>query len=233
VSGYLRLVSTAPHACPVCGLLVSPEARFCSQCGTQLESAGTEGLFLAPQRRVFGVLAPGPTLVLAVVLLVAGVVALLVGSPIAAIILLALAAASLVLFYGAVERDPADPFARATLSSGRRVRGWARFASRSSSAWIEAGREVTRLTTESRSLRNERKRVLHALGDAAYREDDESISALRVRLHEIDDGLLARRQARDASLENARKHVHDEHVAAQPTQQFAVRDLTSGGPGDS
>ena len=198
-----------------------------------MESAGTEGLFLPPQRRVFGVLAPGPTLVLAVVLLVAGIVVLLAGSPIAAIVLLALAAASLVFFYGAVERDPAGPVARKTLSSGRRVRGWATFALRSSSAWVGAGREVTRLTTESRSLRQERKQILYALGDAAYREDAESVTALRKRVREIDDGLLARKQARDASLENARKHVHEEHVAAQPTQQFAVRDLTSGGPGES
>jgi hypothetical protein len=171
--------------------------------------------------------------VLSVVLLVAGIVVLVAGSPIAAIVLLALAAASLVFFYGAVERDPTGPVARRTLSSGRRVRGWARFASRSSSAWVEAGRDVTRLTTESRSLRKERKQALYALGDAAYREDDESVSALRSRLHEIDDGLLARKQAREASVEKARRHVHDEHVAAQPTQQFAVRDLTSGGPGDS
>jgi hypothetical protein len=167
--------------------------------------------------------------VLAVVLLVAGIALLLAGSPIVAIVLLALAATSLVFFYGAVERDPGDPVARRTLRSGHRVRGWARFGSRSVRAWSEAGREVTRLTNESRSLRRERKRALLALGDAAYREDDASVSMLRAQLHEIDDGLLDRKRARDVSLENARKHVREEHVAAQSTQQFSVRDIASGG----
>ena len=183
-------------------------------------------------RRVFGVLAPGPILVLAVILLVAGVVVLIAGSAIAAIVLLALAAASLVLFYGAIERDPADPVARRTLSSGHRVRGWAGFASRSARAWAVTGRDVAKLTNESRSLRKERKRVFYALADAAYREDDKGISALRVRLHEIDDGLEARQLARESSVENARKHVHDEHVAVQPTQQYTVHDLTSGERGE-
>jgi hypothetical protein len=175
------------------------------------------------------VLAPGPILVLALILLVAGVVVLLAGSAIAAVVLLAFAAASLVLFYGAVERDPADPVARRAVTSGHRVRGWATFVSRSSRAWATTGREVTRLTTESRSLRKERKRVLYALGDASYREDADAVSALRARLHEIDEGLTARRQARDASVAKAREHVHEEHVAVQPTQSFSVRDISSGG----
>lgn len=221
-------MSSEARACPTCGLLVSPEARFCSQCGTQLDSAGAEGLF-APTHRTFGVLAPGPILVLALVLLVAGIVALVAGSPIAAVVLLAFAAAAFVFFYAAVERYPADPVARRVGTSAQRARGWAAFASHSARAWTGTAREVTKLTTESRSLRRERKRVLYALGDAAYREDEGAMELQRTRLREIDEGLAARREARDASVENARKHVRDEHVAAQPTQQFSVRDLTSRG----
>jgi hypothetical protein len=177
---------------------------------------------------VFGILAPAPVLVLACVLLIAGIVVLIAGSPIAAIVLLAFAAASFVLFYGAVERDPADPVARRALTSGHRVRGWAAFASRSFRAWAETARVVTRETTHSRSLRKERKRVLYLLGDAAYREDGASMDALRSRLREIDQALLAAKEARAASVANAREHVHEEHVAVQPTQRFSVRDLSGG-----
>jgi hypothetical protein len=209
----------------VCGLLVSSEARFCSHCGTQLDG-GTAG---APSRRVFGVLAPGPTLVLACVLLVTGIGVLLAGSPIAAIVLLVFAAASFVLFYGAIERDPADPVARRAVTSGQRARGWAAFVARSLKAWVEAGRQVARLTRRSRSLRKERKRVLYGLGDATYRDDERAVGLLRSRLHEIDSALRATKEAREASVAKARRHVHDEHVAVQPTERFSVRDLTSSG----
>ena len=221
-------MSAPARVCPVCSLLVSPEARFCSQCGTQLDGEGTEGRSL-PSRRTFGVLAPGPILVLAIVLLLAGIVALIAGSPIVAILLLVFAAAAFVFLYAAIDRDPADPVARRALTSGRRVRGWTSFVSHSARAWTGAARDVTRLTTESRSLRKERKRVLYALGDAAYREDRENVESLRARVREIDDGLLARKEARSASVAKAREHVNEEHVAVQPTQSFSVRDLTSGG----
>jgi hypothetical protein len=204
---------------------VSPEAKFCSQCGTQLDAGSPVG---PPSRRVFGILAPAPVLVLACGLLIAGIVVLIAGSPIAAIVLLAFAAASFVLFYGAVERDPADPVARRALTSGHRVRGWAAFASRSFRAWAEAARVVTKQTTHSRSLRKGRKRVLYLLGDAAYREDEASVGALRSRLREIDGALLAAKEARDASVAKAREHVREEHVAVQPTQRFSVRDLSGG-----
>jgi hypothetical protein len=220
-SGISLLVSSEARVCPACGLLVSPEARYCSQCGRLLEG----GL---PSRRVFGVLAPAPVLVLACVLLIAGIVVLVAGSPIVSIILLALAAASFVLFYGAAERDPADPVARRALTSGDRVRGWARFASRSLRAWAEALRVVTKQTTHSRSLHKERTRVLYLLGDAAYREDEASVEALRSRLREIDEALHAAKEARAASVAKAKEHVHEEHVAVQPTQRFSARDLSGG-----
>jgi hypothetical protein len=223
-------VSSAARACPACGLLVSPEARFCSQCGLELVGGGARP-HAFPIRR-FGVLAAGPILVLACVLLVLGIVLLIAGSPVVAIILLALSVAAFVLFYGTIERNPADPVAHRTLTSGRRVRGWSAFAWRSLRAWLRATREITRATTESRSLRRERTRLLSALGDAAYREDARDMETLRIRLHEIDDSLLAKQRARVASLARARRHVHDERVAVQPTQRFQVRDLTSESEGD-
>jgi hypothetical protein len=227
-AGTEPVVSSEARACPACGLLVSPEAKFSSQCGIQLDGTSVAG-FSAPSRRTFGVLAPGPVLVLALVLLVGGIVVLFAGSAIAAIVLLAFAAASFVLFLGAAERDPADPVARRVLSSSRRARGWASFGSHSVRAWTTAGRDLARLQTESRSLRKERKRALYALGDAAYREEAAGVESLRTRLREIDEALLAQRKARDASVAKARRQVEEEHAAVQPTQSFSVRDLTSGG----
>jgi hypothetical protein len=225
-------MTSEARVCSVCGFPTQPESRFCPQCGHRLEGGAGDAAIATPPR-LFGVLAPGPTFVLACVLLVGGILALIVGSPIAAIALLAFAAAAFVLFYGAAERDPGNPVARRAVTSGRRIRGWALFGRESLEAWGKAVRDLAKLSGEARSLRRERKRVVVALGEAAYREDDATIGALRVRLHEIDHGLVARRKARSATVANARRHVHDEHIAAQPTQRFSANELTSGGRSDS
>jgi hypothetical protein len=177
---------------------------------------------------VFGVLAPGPALVLGCVLVVAAVVALVAGSVVVAIVLAALAAATLVLFYGASRRDPESPVARAMLTSGHRLRGWAVFCKESAGAWVLAGRDLARLRAQSRALRRERKRAIAALGEATYRENAPMAGALRLRLKEIDEGLAAREKARLVSLAKARRRVRDEKVAAQPTQRFSADELTSG-----
>jgi hypothetical protein len=162
-------------------------------------------------------------------LLVGGIFALLAGSAVAAIVLFAFAAGAFVLFYGAADRDAESPVVRHAASSGHRVRGWAVFLWQSFQAWVEAIRALARLSTQSRSLRRERKRLVLELGDAAYREDDPLVGALRLRLREIDEALAARERERSAAVAKARGRVREEHVAAQPTQGFSVNDLTSGG----
>jgi hypothetical protein len=205
------------------------EAVFCSQCGARLDADGAE----AGPRHLVGVLTPGPAFILGCVLLVGGVLALIAGSTVAAIALLAFAAAVFVLFYGAAERDSGSTFVRRSRSAIHRVRGWGVFARRSGTAWAAATRDVARLTREARSLRRERARLVVELGEAAYHEDAASVGAVRLRLREVDDALRTREQARATTLREARRHVRDEREAAQATKSFSVSDLTSGGRGDS
>jgi hypothetical protein len=221
-TGYPGSVSSESLLCPVCGSAVPPEASFCPRCGHALDGD-------LETRHLFGVLAPGPTFVLGCVLLLGALVALLAGSPVAGIALAAFAGAAFVLFYGAAERDPASPVARGIMTSGRRARSWAAFVRESVDAWVHATRDLAKLRGESRSLREERRRALVELGDAAYREDEARTTELRQRLREIDEGLASRDLAQAATLAKARRHVHEERVAVQPTQQFSVEDLTSGG----
>jgi len=214
--------SSGPDFCPSCGSPIQPsdEARFCPYCGQPLD--GGHG---APH--LFGVLHPGPTFVLGGVLVLAAILTLVAGSSVAAIVLAVLAAATFVLFYGAARRYPESRIARTTFTSGRRLRGWGVFGRESAGAWALATRDVSRLRAESRRLRHERKRVVLALGEAAYRENAAVVGALRLRLKEIDDGLASREQARLVSLAKARRRVHAEHVAVQPTQQFSVDELAT------
>ena len=209
--------------CSACGGASAWDARFCQQCGRPLDEQ-------AP--RYYGVLTPGPAFALGCVLLVAGVVALVVGSLIAAIVLLAFAVVAFVFFYDAARRNPEDRVARFVVTSGHHVRGWARFAIASISAWGRALRDVVRLRRESRSLRREREPTLRLLGEAVYEEDEPLVQTLLERIREIDGELEKRADARAKTLAAARRHVDEEREAARSTQQFAVDDITSAEKSD-
>src|SRR5206468_1495056 len=122
--------------------------------------------------------------VLGCVLVVAAVIALIAGSVIATIVLLALAVVAFVFFYDAARRNPGDPVARRVVTSAHHLRGWASFGRRSTSAWARALRDVVRLRRESRSLRRQREPTLRSLGDAAYRKDEPAATELREQLRQ-------------------------------------------------
>jgi hypothetical protein len=219
-------MSSVPRVCSACGAPSAWEARYCQQCGGRLRDDGE-------LPRYYGVLSPGPAFALTAILLVASLIALIADSIVVAILLLALAVAAFVFFYGAARRNPEDPVARRVFASGHHLRGWATFVRASISAWVRALRDVVRLRRESRSLRREREPTLRSLGDAAYREDGLLVKALRDRVREIDDELARRDAARTAVLAAARRQVDEERGAARPTQSFSLDDIESDGDSET
>jgi hypothetical protein len=213
-------MSSVPRVCSACGSASSWDANFCQQCGQRFDED-------EPLPRYYGALMPGPPFVVGCVLLVAALVALIAGSPIAAIVLLAIAVVAFAFFVDAVRRYPDDRVARGVISSGRHLRGWVTFALASLVAWGRAARDVLRLRRESRSLRKEREPMLRSLGDAVYREDEPLVTTLRERIREIDGELAKREEARAEALAAARRHVEEERGAAQATRQLSVEDITS------
>lgn len=211
-------MSSVPRVCSACGAASAWDARFCQQCGRTLDG---------PAPRYYRVLSPGPAFVLACVLVGAAVVVLIAGSLIAAIVLLAIAVIAFVFFHEAARRNPDDKVARSVLSSGHRLRGWARFALVSIAAWGRAARDVVRLRRESRSFRREREPILRSLGDAVYRDDEPLVQTLLERIRAIDGELEKREEAREEALAAARRHVDEERGAARATQQFAVDDIAT------
>jgi hypothetical protein len=213
-------VSSVPRVCSACGAASAWDAKFCQQCGRRLDDE-------AP--RYYGALSPGPAFVLGGVLLAAAVIALVAGSVIATIVLLALSVVAFVFFYDSARRTPADPVARRVVASGHHLRGWASFARRSTAAWAHALRDVVRLRRESRSLRRQREPTLRSLGDAAYREDEPAATELRERLRQIDEELAKRAADQAQAVAAARRQTDEEHEAAQATQRLSVDDIASGG----
>lgn len=208
------------RTCPACHLAVATDARFCPSCGQRLEGERAEGqvAYTLTPTRLFGVLSPLSALVLACVLLGGALVALVSGSPVLGILLLAFAVAVFVLFYGAAERDPDGPVARRTLDVVGRVSDWGRFARGSADAWGSAGRHMIRLNRELRALRRERREVQFALGDAAYEQDEARVASFRARLGEVDDAIGAREQERADTFGRARTRVEDERIAVRQTE---------------
>jgi len=213
-------VTSVPRVCSACGAASAWDAKFCQHCGRQLDDESP---------RYYGALSPGPAFVLGGVLLIASVIALIAGSVIAAIVLLAFGVAAFVFFYDAARRNPADPVARRVFSSAHHLRGWAGFVRTSTLAWAHALRDVVRLRREARSLRRQREPTLRSLGDAAYREDEPAATELRERLRQIDEELAKRAADQAQALAAARKQIDEEHEAAQPTQSLSVDDIASGG----
>jgi len=220
--------------CPVCRLAAAQDARFCSNCGSPLEgeAAPASISYSQPSPRLFGVLAPLPTFVLASILFAGGLIALVLQSWVLAVMLLALSAALFVLFYGAAERDRSSGVARAALGTVARVSGWTRFLSGSAGAWSGAGRRLYDLRREVAPLRRERREVQFALGDAAYRQDEGTVASLRARMAEIDDAVAEREREREETLANARKRVEDERLEVRQTQ-FLPPDDAPDSPSDA
>jgi signal transduction histidine kinase len=221
-------VTETVRTCPACRLAVSPDARFCPNCGSRVDGEpGGPIAYSQPETRLFGVLAPLPTFVLAVVFLVGALVAFVTGSWVLGIMLLAFSAAMFVLFYGAAERDPSSGVSRGALGTVARVAGWTRLAQGSAGAWGSAGRRLFELRREIRPLRAERREVQFALGDAAYRQDETAVAALRARMAEIDDAIAANEREQEEVRARAKRRVEDERFAARETQFLPPDDAES------
>ena len=75
-----------------------------------------------------------------------------------------------------------------------------------------------------RALHGERERLRPVLGDAAYRNDEDALSILRTRMHEIDDAVAARERERVEAVARARSQVDDARVAVRPTEVIAPEE---------
>lgn len=224
-------MSETDSTCPACDQPVAPAARFCPNCGARLDAAHDEPgsiSYSQPEPRLFGVLLPTPTFVLACVVLLGSIISFATGSIILGVMLLAFSAALFVLFYGAAERNPDGRIARGAVDGVERVTGWLRFGRESATAWSGAGRRVVQIKREVRKLRGERREAQLALGEAAYTEDEEGISTLRARMAQIDDEIADRERESADVVARARSRVDDERLTVTPTQ-----NLPPEGPSDS
>jgi hypothetical protein len=216
-------VDVSDQSCPTCSQPVVPGARFCPSCGARLDGSPEEPgsiSYTQPEPRLFGVLLPTPTFVLACVVLLGSIISFATGSIILGVMLLAFAAALFVLFYGAAERNPEGRVARGAVDGVERVFGWFRFGRESASAWSGAGRRVVQIKRDLRRLRGERREAQLALGEAAYAQDEDGVASLRARMAQIDDEIGEREREATDVVAHARSRVDDERLTVEPTQHL-------------
>jgi hypothetical protein len=222
--------SPATDSCPHCGADVPTRARFCPECGTELEEPANRTLRaeLPPEEtgpvpvsmqvsepRWFGVTPPSFLLGLAGVLLVLAIVLFADAHWPYGLILLGLSALLLAGFMEAARRRPNghEHVARA----GSEVRERARSRLEEFRARSAAATEARRIQSGLLLIEAERRSALADLGAAAHAHDGTAEAAARAKLTELDEREAALRSQLDDGLAEAGERIRKAKLPVQDT----------------
>jgi hypothetical protein len=222
-------VSEPPANCPACGAPLPAGARFCPSCGTPVEEGATRRETVPPHEtspapasvtrvspRWFGVAPASVLLALAVLALLLGIALLLLGSLVAGLLLLGLALLLLAAFLEVARRKPDAPVAQRAVGAADTFRARAGFAAQAFWTRSSARRAITRRRAEALQLQGERDRLVRALGEAAYRGEDESAVREQIATVEARQAALEAEAKEIATL--AAREVERASRAVQPTE---------------
>jgi hypothetical protein len=222
-------MSTA--SCANCGAGLPPNAAFCPQCGHRVASGDTEVLPTPPAEtgpvpvemstvHLFGVTPPMTAFALAVAALAVSVLLLVLGYLLAGLLVLAAAGLLGLVFVAASLRRPDGKAGRA--------RETARAGMTSLATRASARQELSRLLREREELRVRRERLVHSLGDAVYRGDEEATQALQAELGELDRTAADKEAHMQAVAVHARERIEQARREVQPTEMVEIPE--PGGP---
>lgn len=215
--------------CPVCQTPVPEDARFCPACGSKLEPGDTVRAALPAHEtthapvtigqaapRWFGLAPPTLLLVIALAAAVVAVVLLVLGNVVAGLLVLGLALLLAAAFLEAGRRKPDTPAVKSSVEAVDSLRARAGFAAHSWRTRSTARRDVLRRRSELMRLASERERLVYALGDAAYRGEDET--GLRGQIRAVDE-QIRRLEAEIAEIAaDAQRQVSERRLEVQPTE---------------
>jgi hypothetical protein len=212
--------------CPSCGAALQESARFCPECGTRLDGGTAhdpQSSTFTAERHVFGLAPPEILVAFALLMLVVGVFSLAFGHWIAGIVLIVAGAALWWLFTWTAQRLPdgrAAHLATAATAAGDAARSRAGFAWVSLSSWSGVGVKALRLRRVQRRLAIEQSALIHALGEAVFREDVERADELKDKARACAERIEENEKELRLALEAARERVSRERAAIQPTEAF-------------
>lgn len=176
------------------------------------------------ERRLVGVTPPTLTLALAAVALTAGGFLVGLGHWIWAAALFVAGILLFAIFLEVGRRQPDAALARASVETVDSVRARAGYAVELLRTRSAARREVLRRRTELMELAARRSALLSALGEAAYREDAESVAAKRDALRAGDERAAQVEQEIGRLVEQARRRARRAALEVEPTEVLARDD---------
>jgi hypothetical protein len=206
-------------ACLRCGYGLPAEARYCPSCGDPVGADPASLTLEQVEPRLFGVVPPLTTLGLGLATLAAGVAALATQHWVLGSLVSLVALAFLVLGLEAIRHARPSGVASGLVA---RLRDWTGFAAGSAGAWSRAGRELVAARRELAALAAERERTQLELGAAAFRQDNGEVARLRARMRELDERARERAGLTHRAVDEARRRVHDERLAIQPTEVVEI-----------
>jgi hypothetical protein len=209
--------------CSHCGAELPENATFCPSCGRRTDAPPPDPTHLLPvmvrsnEPRTYGLAKPLFVLLVALVLVAAGIVVLATESVGVGVILIVLGLCLLPTFVAGLRRWPDSRLSRASLSTAGRVRNEADVAVQSLSTWSRAGRDVVRLRRQQFQLRRERDTKIRELGVSAY-VDDGRAEELRKAAKELDRQIDANERTIQRAMARARSRVRKERATVAPTE---------------
>ena len=175
-------------------------------------------------RRPLGAQPPAFVGALGLVALILGLILLVTGPLISAVIALAVFVGLIGLFIPAVRHDPQSQIAQTTRRCVNRIMTIARFTAVATRAW--AGATVSLVRVKQRRLRV--KRELHSrlgpLGEAVHRGDEAHVQQLKAQADQLEQQLKEIDSDASAIVEGAREAVEREKASSQPTQALPVTE---------
>jgi type IV secretory pathway TrbD component len=175
----------------------------------------------------------GPASLLAAVAvgaLVLAIVTFALGSWIAGLIFMVIAATAACLFVVAVRREPDSQSARLATTAADRADGLIRLTAVRIRAWSRGVIELARIWRERRRLRAQFKRRLAPLGEAIYRDDPARAEQLKAQAEQFDHAIQEADRRASTTLAALHKRIEQERVPAQRTERLPV--LSEGGGSD-
>lgn len=170
------------------------------------------------ERRLYGVTPAILVLILAGGAFVLGIVLLATAHWPLALILLGGAVLLFLLFLEAARRTPRGSASRTTAEALDSFRARASVAAESLATRGRAARQVYGLRRELRQMAALRARLLFELGEAVYRDDDESAGAARGRLEELDRLAMQREAEMEQVVDAAQRRLAKRRLEVQPTE---------------
>lgn len=159
---------------------------------------------------------------LSVLALILGVILLITGPWISAVIALGVFIGLIALFIPAIRHDPHSQAARMARRSVNSTMSTARFVTVAAGAWAQAAVSLLHVKQRRLRIKHELRSRLSPLGEAVHRGDEGRVAQLKAQAEKLEAQLKEIDSSASAIVGGAREAVEREKASSQSTQALPV-----------